>query len=103
MTSHLAPTAALARPGASRTVKPEPPPVIVGISKTAARHSLAGYGVILATCVFMRWAIEQTHFPTVEAVQTRFNVCRATAYRWTAALAEAYGLDPAKRHGGRRK
>lgn len=62
------------------------------------QHDLAGYGSILATMKFMRWAIEQDRFPTVEAVQCRFKVCRATAYRWTLALAEAYGIDPAIRH-----
>ena len=32
-----------------------------------AQHDLAGYGSILATMKFMRWAIEQDRFPTVEA------------------------------------
>ena len=65
---------------------------------TAARHDLAGHGSILAAMKFMRWAIEQDRFPTVEAVQARFNVCRATSYRWTLALAECYGIDPEVRH-----
>jgi hypothetical protein len=69
--------------------------------RNAVKHDLAGYGTVLATCKFMAWAHEQEHFPSPEAVMTRFNVCRATAYRWTRALAETYGLDPATRHGGR--
>ena len=65
---------------------------------TAAQHDLAGYGNILAAMKFMQWAIEQVRFPTAEAVQARFNVCRATSYRWTLALAECYGVDPAVRN-----
>lgn len=65
------------------------------------KHDLAGYGRLLSAMKFMRWAIEQEHFPTPTLVMTHFQVCRATAYRWTAALAEAYGIDPAIRHGER--
>ena len=65
---------------------------------TAAKHDLSGYGSILAAMKFMRWAIEQDRFPTTKAVQAHFNVCRATAYRWTLALAECYGVDPATRN-----
>jgi hypothetical protein len=64
----------------------------------ATKHDLAGYGQMLAAMKFMRWAIEQKRFPTHESVMDRFNVCRATAYRWTLALAECYGVDPAIRH-----
>jgi len=68
-------------------------------SANRTKHQLAGYGCVLTTMKFMRWAIEQDRFPTVAAVMTQFGVCKATAYRWTAALAEAYGIDPAIRHG----
>ena len=61
-------------------------------------HDLAGYGAMLAAMKFMQWAIEQDRFPTPEAVIARFNVCRATAYRWTLALAETYGVAPEVRH-----
>jgi len=70
-------------------------------ARNQPQHSLAGYGRLLSTMHFMRWAIEREHFPSPEDVMARFQVCRATAYRWTAALAEAYGIDPAVRHGGR--
>ena len=66
--------------------------------RNRAQHDLAGYGTVLATMQFMRWAIEQDRFPQPEAVMTRFSVCRATAYRWTLALAEAYGVEPETRH-----
>ena len=72
------------RAGAARACKPQ--------------HDLAGYGNVLAGMKFMRWAIEQDRFPTIEAVQARFKVCRATAYRWTLALAETYGIEPSLRH-----
>lgn len=67
-----------------------------------AQHDLAGYGRLLSAMKFMRWAIEQEHFPTARAVVDHFGVSIATAYRWTAALAEAYGIDPALRHGDQR-
>lgn len=69
--------------------------------RNRAKHDLAGYSQTLTILKFAAWAHEQERFPSIEAVQTRFNVCRATAYRWTAALAEAHGIDPATRHGGR--
>jgi len=70
-------------------------------TRSRPRHDLVGYGNLLSAMKFMRWAIEQDHFPTPDSVMTHFRVCRATAYRWTAALVEAYGIDPACRHGGR--
>lgn len=93
----------------ARATRPETTAdLIAGIAPGAAprarsspNHDLVGYGRLLSAMKFMRWAIEQEHFPTPEAVMTHFRVCRATAYRWTAALAEAYGIDPAIRHGGR--
>lgn len=65
------------------------------------RHDLAGYGRLLSAMKFMRWAIEQDHFPSAQSVVDHFGVSIATAYRWTAALAEAYGIDPAARFGGK--
>lgn len=63
-------------------------------------HRLVGFTKLQAGMMFMRWAIEQREFPTIAAVQEEFQCCRATAYRWTQALAEVYGLDPASRHEG---
>lgn len=81
----------------------EQAPVIAHETRIAPpQHALVGYGTILGVMRFMRWAIERDSFPSVAAVMDEFQVCRATAYRWTYALAEVYGLDPATRHGGRR-
>ncbi|WP_165403040.1 hypothetical protein [Pseudoxanthomonas winnipegensis] len=70
------------------------------VARNKAKHPMAGYGYLLIAMRFMRWAIEQEQFPTVGAVMTHFNVSKATAYRWTAAYAEACGIDPHNRHGG---
>lgn len=59
-----------------------------------------GYGAILGALRFSAWAHEQQHFPTPEAVMEQFGVCRATAYRWCRALAEAYGFRLGKRECG---
>lgn len=42
---------------------------------------------------FSAWAHTLHRFPTVEAVQERFQVSRATAYRWRNALAAAHGIQ----------
>ena len=63
------------------------------IRKRARRH-----GQIVDVIQFTRWACEQHNFPSVEAVRNRFGVSRATAYRWTRALAIAYDMDPQWRH-----
>lgn len=61
------------------------------------KHDLASYGHLRTVLEFSKWAHEQSRFPTIDAVCTRFNVCRATAYRWTNALAATYGIDPPRR------
>lgn len=66
--------------------------------RQTVKHDWAGYGHLRAALEFSKWAHEQDRFPTIEAVQMRFNVCRATAFRWTRALAETYGIPPETRH-----
>ncbi|WP_337055004.1 helix-turn-helix domain-containing protein [Pseudoxanthomonas sp. USHLN014] len=61
---------------------------------------MAGYGRIAIAMKFVMWVIQQDQFPTVGAVMTHFGCSEATAYRWTAAYAEACGIDPHNRHGG---
>lgn len=78
--------------------KPERAPKIHNASVARVKHDLAGYGTTLSAMQFMRWAIERDTFPSIADVKTRFGVCNATAYRWTRALAECYGVDPAIRH-----
>ena len=87
-------------PGAVEPLaQPERAPHIRNARPTATKHALAGYGHIRTVMEFMKWAHEQDRFPTIEAVSTRFDVCRATAYRWTNALAATYGVDPPIRAG----
>jgi len=75
-------------------------PVFEPLSRsTKTKHAWAGYGTLRAILEFSKWAHEQERFPTIDAVCTRFNVCRATAYRWTSALAETYGIDTPVRSG----
>lgn len=41
-----------------------------------------------------KWAMAQRYLPTVSAIRMRFNVSRATAYRWQAALRDELDLVP---------
>ncbi|WP_329914521.1 hypothetical protein [Stenotrophomonas sp. SMYL86] len=72
-------------------------PPVLKIRKV--KHDLASYGHLRTVLEFSKWAHEQSRFPTIDAVCTRFNVHRSTAYRWTNALAAAYGIDPPPRSG----
>lgn len=73
-------------------------PAIETQPQATVKHNWAGYGTLRGAMEFMKWAIEQDRFPSIQATQARFNVCRATAYRWTSALAETYGVDAPLRH-----
>ena len=42
---------------------------------------------------FAWWAHQLARFPSVAQVMTRFDVSRATAYRWRNALAAAHGIE----------
>lgn len=74
-------------------------PHIAKRERPLAQHDYADYGCVRSVMEFMKWAHEQDRFPTVPAVQNRFNVSKATAYRWTNALAETYGIDSPVRSG----
>lgn len=69
------------------------------VRRAAARHDLYGYGYMRTVMEFMKWAHEQDRFPTIAAVRCRFNVSKATAYRWTSCLAATYGIEPPVRSG----
>lgn len=58
-----------------------------------AQHVLVGYSSTRIIMEFTRWAVERSEFPTVEAIVRRFNVSRATAYRWRGELRDTYGLE----------
>lgn len=49
-------------------------------------HCATGFELVLRV---LRWAESSREVPSVEAIQTRWLVSRATAYRWRAALAAA--------------
>lgn len=59
----------------------------------APKHALTGYSCTRIVMEFIRWAVERDEFPTVEAIVRRFDVSRATAYRWRNTLGETYMLD----------
>ncbi|MBH1510773.1 hypothetical protein I5T90_03220 [Stenotrophomonas maltophilia] len=61
--------------------------------RSAPQHALAGYNTTRIVMEFMRWAIELSDFPTVEAIVRHFGVSRATAYRWRSSLGETYRLE----------
>ncbi|MEU9859083.1 hypothetical protein [Streptomyces sp. NPDC047974] len=61
--------------------------------RSAPQHALAGYNTTRIVMEFMRWAVELSDFPTVEAIVRHFGVSRATAYRWRNSLGETYRLE----------
>ena len=74
-------------------------PRIAKSGRPIAQHEYADYGCVRSVMEFMKWSHEQDRFPTIQAVRNRFNVSKATANRWTNALAETYGIDPPARSG----
>jgi hypothetical protein len=57
----------------------------------------SGYRPIEQAMRFVLWAEQLRTPPRVEDVMTRFEVCRATAYRLIGDYAEAKGLDRARK------
>jgi hypothetical protein len=45
-----------------------------------------------------KWASALSHFPTIDQVMRHWGCSRATAFRWTAYLAEEFGIDVETRH-----
>lgn len=52
----------------------------------SAEHCESGFELVLRV---LRWAERMHDVPSVDAIQTRWLVSRATAYRWRSALAAA--------------
>ncbi|MBA0420356.1 hypothetical protein D7Y22_05165 [Stenotrophomonas maltophilia] len=73
-------------PVATETTTAEP-------RRNVPQHALAGYNTTRIVMEFMRWAVERSEFPTVEAIVRHFGVSRATAYRWRNSLGETYRLE----------
>lgn len=66
---------------------------VVEPRRNVPQHALAGYSTTRIVMEFMRWAVERSEFPTVEAIVRHFGVSRATSYRWRGSLGETYRLE----------
>ena len=80
--------------GSAEPASDERVPVIARARRSnATKHVLSGNGNTRIVMEFTRWAVERDEFPTMEAIVRRFDVSRATAYRWRNALGETYKLE----------
>lgn len=61
--------------------------------RSKPQHDLAGYTSTRIILEFARWAFEREGFPTVGDIVHRFNVSKATAYRWRNELGQALRLN----------
>ncbi len=99
---NISPTLGLRCGPALRAVPAEREPAVAPVAtamsekkprRSAPQHALAGYNTTRIVMEFMRWAVELSDFPTVEAIVRHFGVSRATAYRWRNSLGETYRLE----------
>jgi hypothetical protein len=80
--------------GSAERANDERVPVVPSARRrNAPKHVLSGYSSTRIVMEFTRWAVEREEFPTMEAIVRRFDVSRATAYRWRNTLGETYMLD----------
>lgn len=70
---------------------------VVGEFDAAGRRIPEALVPLLPMVSVVLWAKEQPHPLQVEALQARFDLSRATAYRWLTALQEVHDPDAAKR------
>ncbi len=77
--------------------KPEAPPPIARPRRTNARRNETP--TLELAFRFVAWAHQLERFPDPEQIQPRFEVSRATAWRWRSALAAAYGIVPPRVEG----
>lgn len=68
--------------------------------RSKPQHDLAGYTSTRIILEFARWAFERESFPTVGDIVRRFNVSKATAYRWRNELGQALRLEALPPNGG---
>lgn len=54
----------------------------------AQGHAGSSLEAAMRVCM---WALSMHTLPTVSQIRTRWDVSRATAYRWRTALADALG------------
>lgn len=72
-----------------RRKRPEPAPAI-GAAKIKRRQDTSHQELLFR---FVWWAHQLREFPSVQQIRDRFEVSRATAYRWRDSLAAAHGID----------
>lgn len=60
---------------------------------------LSGANPLEQVIRFVSWAQQLRHFPTPLQIQDAFEVSRATAWRWRAALGDAFGIVPPRVEG----
>ncbi|WP_057921129.1 hypothetical protein [Lysobacter capsici] len=77
----------------------EPAPAI-GAAKIKRRQDTSHQELLFR---FVWWAHQLREFPSVQQIRDRFEVSRATAYRWRDSLAAAHGIntpvDPSTQEG----
>ncbi|MGH8073693.1 MAG: hypothetical protein ACREO4_06425 [Lysobacter sp.] len=66
-------------------------PIAGGVqrSRPQVRDDTSHLELIMRFCA---WAHQLRRFPTIAATRARFDISRATAYRWRDALAAAHGI-----------
>lgn len=93
LSAHLGLECVVADPARGRAAAALP---LIGASarkRSKPQHDLAGYTSTRIILEFARWAFEREGFPTVGDIVHRFNVSKATAYRWRNELGQALRLN----------
>ena len=85
----MSPQASLGLGPSFHVEKMDMAPILVDPRRPQSRDDSSHTELIVRFAV---WALQLHRFPTVAQVESRFAVCRATAYRWRNALAAALGI-----------
>ncbi|MGE6331828.1 hypothetical protein [Stenotrophomonas sp. NPDC077659] len=85
--------------GAQRTSSLCDAPVSSPAPDHRRKAALDGHCQTKIVIDFALWVTTRcNNFPTVQQVQDRFNVSRATAFRWRRSLADALGMSDMPRN-----
>lgn len=93
LSAHLGLECVVADPARSRAAAAMPLSGTSTRKRSKPQHDLAGYTSTRIILEFARWAFEREGFPTVGDIVHRFNVSKATAYRWRNELGQALRLE----------
>lgn len=93
LSAHLGLECVVADPARSRAAAAMPLIASSTRKRSKPKHDLAGYTSTRIILEFARWAFERDGFPTVGDIVHRFNVSKATAYRWRNELGQALRLN----------